>query len=162
MISWIADLIWSTTSRFFGALLTTVETWRSALITRWRLLVPVFVVLVGFAILSLATAESGSRLEVSGILAIAVLATLLAILVRGGYVAAFLGALLIAALAAPSFLVIGVLGIATGPGAAHRRTTLPRDCGKRSTGRRLDRLASAEESLERRRERVPHAQHDIR
>ena len=115
MISWIADLIWSTTSRFFGALLSTVETWRSALVKRWRLLVPVCAVLVGFAILSLAKAESGSRLEVSGLLAIVLLAILLAILARGGYVAAFLGALLIAALATPSFLVIGVLGIATGP-----------------------------------------------
>ena len=67
MISWIADLIWSTTSRFFGAVLTTVDTWRSALITRWRLLLPVCVVLVGFASLSLATAEPGSWLEVSGI-----------------------------------------------------------------------------------------------
>ena len=47
MITWIADLIWSTTSRFFGAVLTTVDTWRSALITRWRLLLPVCVVLVG-------------------------------------------------------------------------------------------------------------------
>lgn len=115
MISWIADLIWSTTSRFFGALLTTVETWRSALIKHWRLLVPVCVVLIGFASLSLATAASGSWLEVSGIVAIAILAILLAILVRGGYVAALLGALLIAALATPSFLVIGALGIATGP-----------------------------------------------
>jgi hypothetical protein len=115
MISWIADLIWSTTSRFFGAVLTTVDTWRSALITRWRLLVPACVVLVGFASLSLATAESGSWLEVSGIVATTVIAILLAILVRGGYVAALLGALLIAALATPSFLVIAALGIATGP-----------------------------------------------
>ena len=43
------------------------------------------------------------------------LAIVLAILARGGYVAAFLGALLIGALATPSFLIIGVLGIATGP-----------------------------------------------
>lgn len=115
MISWIADLIWSTTSRFFGALLTTVETWRSALVTRWRLLVLLSAALIGFASFALATAESGSKLEVSGIVAIALLAILLAILARGGYVAAFLGALLIAALATPSFLVIGVLGVATGP-----------------------------------------------
>jgi hypothetical protein len=115
MISWIADLIWFTTSRFFGAVLTTVETWRSALITRWRLLLPVCVVLVGLASLSLAMAASGSWLEVSGIAAIAVIAILLAMLVRGGYVAALLGALLVAALATPSFLVIAALGIATGP-----------------------------------------------
>lgn len=115
MITWIADLIWSMTSRFFGGLLTTVETWRSALIARWRLLVLLSAVLIGFASFSLATAESGSKLEVSGILAIVLLAILLAILARGGYVAAFLGALLIAALATPSFLIIGVLGIATGP-----------------------------------------------
>jgi hypothetical protein len=114
MISWLADLIWSTTSRFFGAVLTTVDTWRSALIMRWRLLLPVCVV-VGFASLSLATAESGSWLEVSGIVAIAGIAILLAILVRGGYVAALLGALLIGALATPSFLLIAALGIATGP-----------------------------------------------
>ena len=43
------------------------------------------------------------------------LAVVLAILSRGGYVAAVLGSLLIAALATPSFLVIAVLGIATGP-----------------------------------------------
>jgi hypothetical protein len=115
MISWIADLIWSTTSRFFGAVLTTVDTWRSALITRWRLLLPVCVLLVGFASWSLATAEPGSWLEVSGIVTAAMIAILLAILVRGGYVAALLGALLIAALATPSFLIVAALGIATGP-----------------------------------------------
>ena len=94
MISWIADLIWSTTSRFFGAVLITVDTWRSVLIKRWRLLLPTCVVLVGFASLSLATAESDSWLEVSGIVVTAMIAILLAILVRGGYVAALFGALL--------------------------------------------------------------------
>jgi hypothetical protein len=115
MISWIADLIWATTSRFVGGLMIIVEAWRSALITRWRLLVPLCVVLVGFAIFSLAKAERGSLLEVSGIVAGALIAIPLAIMVRGGLVAAVLGALLIAVLAAPSFLVIGALGIATGP-----------------------------------------------
>ena len=115
MISWIAELIWSTTSRFLGALLTTVETWRSALIERWHLLVPACAVLVGFVILSLATAESGSWLDVAAMFATAIVAILLAILARGGYIAALLGALLIAVLAAPSFLIFGVLGIATGP-----------------------------------------------
>jgi hypothetical protein len=93
----------------------TLEAWRSALITRWRLLVPLCVVLVGFAIFSVAKAERGSLLEVSGIAAGALIAIPLAIMVRGGLVAAVLGALLIAVLAAPSFLVIGALGIATGP-----------------------------------------------
>jgi pimeloyl-ACP methyl ester carboxylesterase len=115
MISWIAELLWSGTSRFLGALLSTVETWRSALARRWRLLVPVCVVLFGLAILSLATAGRGSWLEVSGMLAAATLAVLIAILARGGYVAEFLGALLIAVLASPSFLIIVALGIATGP-----------------------------------------------
>ena len=115
LISWIAELIWSTTSRFLGALLRTVETWRSALIKRWRLLVPACAVLVGFAIWSLVTAEPRWWFEASAILAIAILAVLLAILARGGYVAALLGALLIAVLATPSFLIIAALGIATGP-----------------------------------------------
>jgi Serine aminopeptidase, S33 len=115
MISWIAEIVWSSTSRFLGGLLATVETWRSGLIKRWRLLVPGCAVLVGFAILSLATAESRSWLDVSGMLAAAMIAILLAILVRGGYIAALLGALLIAVLATPSFLLIGALGIATGP-----------------------------------------------
>jgi pimeloyl-ACP methyl ester carboxylesterase len=97
MISWIAELLWSSTSRFLGALISTVETWRAALAKRWRLLVPACVVLAGLAIVSLATAERGSWLA------------------RGGYVAEFFGALLIAVLAAPSFLVIVALGIVTGP-----------------------------------------------
>lgn len=115
MISWIADLIWSTTSRFLGGLLTTVEAWRSALVNRWRLLAPACAVLVGLVALPLVTQEPPSWLEVSGMLAAMVIAFLLAIVVRGGYVAAFLGALLIGVVAAPSFLVIAALGIATGP-----------------------------------------------
>jgi hypothetical protein len=66
-------------------------------------------------IVSLATAERGSSLEVGGMLAAATLAVLIAILARGGYVAEFFGALLIAVLASPSFLIMVVLGIATGP-----------------------------------------------
>jgi len=115
MISWIAELLWSSTSRFLGALLSTVESWRSALARRWRLLVPACVVLAALVIVSLATAERGSWLEVSGMLAAATLAVLIAILARGGYVAEFLGALLIAVLASPSFLIMLALGIATGP-----------------------------------------------
>jgi pimeloyl-ACP methyl ester carboxylesterase len=115
MISWIAERLWSGTSRFLGALLSTVEKWRAALAERWRLLVPACVVLAGLAIVSLATAERGSWLEVSGMLAAATLAVLIAILARGGYVAEFLGALLIAVLASPSFLIMLALGIATGP-----------------------------------------------
>jgi len=115
VISWIAELIWSATSRFLGRLLSTVEMWRSALVKRWRLLVPACAALVGLAVFSLATAEPRSWLGVSGMLAAAMLAILLAILARGGYVAAFLGAILIALLATPSFLVILALGIATGP-----------------------------------------------
>jgi Serine aminopeptidase, S33 len=115
MISWLAELIWSAASRFIEGLLSTVEMWRSALVRRWRLIVPACAVLVALAVVSLATAERGSWLDVSGMLAAATLALLLAILVRGGYVAAFLGAMLIAVLAAPSFLVILALGIAAGP-----------------------------------------------
>jgi len=115
MISWIAEILWSSTSRLLGTLLSTVETWRSALAKRWRLLVPVCAVLLSLAIVSLATADRGSWLEVSGMLAAATLAILIAILARGGYVAEFLGALLIAVLASPSFLIMVVLGIATGP-----------------------------------------------
>jgi len=48
-------------------------------------------------------------------LAAATLAVLIAILARGGYVAEFFGALLIAVLASPSFLIMVALGIATGP-----------------------------------------------
>lgn len=115
MISWIAELLWSSTSRFLGALLGTVETWRAALAKRWRLLVPVCVLLAGLTIVSLATAERGSWLEVSGMLSAATLAVLIAILARGGHVAEFFGALLIAVLASPSFLIMVALGIATGP-----------------------------------------------
>ena len=115
MISWLAELIWSAASRFIEGLLSTVEMWRSALVRRWRLLVPACAVLVALVVVSLATAEPGSWLDVSGMLAAATLALLLAILVRGGYVAAFLGAMLIAVLAAPSFLVVLALGIAAGP-----------------------------------------------
>ena len=115
MISWIAEMLWTSTSRFLGTLLSTVETWRAALAKRWRVLVPACAVLVCLVITSLATAERGSWLEASGLLAAATLAVLIAILARGGHVAEFLGALLIAALAAPSFLVMVVLGIATGP-----------------------------------------------
>jgi hypothetical protein len=115
LISWIAERLWSATSRFLGELLSTVETWRSALVKRWRLLVPACVAIVGWAVFALATAERGSSLEVSGLLAAATIAIVIAILARGGAVAAFFGALLIAVLAAPSFLVIVALGIATGP-----------------------------------------------
>jgi pimeloyl-ACP methyl ester carboxylesterase len=115
MISWIAEMLWSGTSRFLGALLDTVETWRAALAKRWRLVVPVCAALAGVAILSLATAERGSSLEVSGVLAAAMFAVVIAILARGGYVAELFGALLIAVLASPSFLVIVALGIVTGP-----------------------------------------------
>jgi len=115
MISWIAELIWSVTSRFIEGLLSTVEMWRSALVKRWRLLVPAFAVLVALVVVSLATAERGSWLDVSGMWAAATIALVLAILVRGGYVAAFLGAMLIAVLASPSLLIIVALGIATGP-----------------------------------------------
>jgi len=115
MISWIAEILWSSTSRFLGTLLSTVETWRAALAKRWRLLVPACAALLGLAIFSLATAERGSWLEVTGMLAAATLAVLIAILARGGYVAEFFGALLIAALASPSFLIMVALGIATGP-----------------------------------------------
>jgi len=115
MISWIAEILWSSTSRFLGTLLSTVETWRAALAKRWRLLVPACAALLGLTIFSLATAERGSWLEVSGMLAAATLAVLIAILARGGYVAEFFGALLIAVLASPSFLIMVALGIATGP-----------------------------------------------
>jgi len=115
MISWIAEILWSSTSRFLGTLLSTVETWRAALAKRWRLLVPACAALLGLAIFSLATAERGSWLEVTGMLAAATLAVLIAILARGGYVAEFFGALLIAVLASPSFLIMVALGIATGP-----------------------------------------------
>jgi hypothetical protein len=115
MISWIAELVWFTTSRFLGALLLTVETWRSVLARRWRLVAPACALLLGVAILPIAIATPPSWLEASGVFAGVTLAILLAILSRGGYVAAFLGALLIAVLATPSFLVIAILGIATGP-----------------------------------------------
>jgi Serine aminopeptidase, S33 len=115
MISWLAELIWSTTSRFLGGLLSTVETWRSALAKHWRLVLPACAVLLGLTIVALATTAPPASLQVGGILAAAILAFLLAIFSRGGYVAAFLGALLIALLATPCFLVIAVLGIATGP-----------------------------------------------
>ena len=48
-------------------------------------------------------------------LAAVTLAVLIAILARGGLFVAFVGALLIALLASPSFLVIIALGVATGP-----------------------------------------------
>ncbi len=114
MISWIAERIWSRTSRFIGASLDTVETWRSALVKRWRLLVPACVVLVGLAVFLLTAAERQPWMELSGLLAAAVLAIVLTILIRGGY-AAFFGALLLAVLATPFFVIILVLGIATGP-----------------------------------------------
>ena len=53
-------------------------------------------------------------MELSGLLAAAILAVVVTILIRGGY-AAFLGALLLAVLATPFFLIILLLGIATGP-----------------------------------------------
>ena len=115
MISWIAEMLWSRTSRLLGSVLSTIETWRSALARRWRLLVPACVVLIGLAIVALTKAERGSWLELIGVLAAATFAVLIAVLARGGYVAEFFGALLIAVLASPSFLVILALGIATGP-----------------------------------------------
>jgi hypothetical protein len=89
--------------------------WRSALLKHWRLLVLACAVLVALAVVSLTTARPGSRLEATGIWAAVTVAILLAILMRGGYVAAFFGAILIAVLATPPFLVIVALGIATGP-----------------------------------------------
>ena len=114
MISWIAERIWSRTSRFIGASLDTVETWRSALVARWRPLVATCTVLLGLAVLPLAVAERQTWMELSGLLAAAMLAVVVTILIRGGY-AAFLGALLLAVLATPFFLIILLLGIATGP-----------------------------------------------
>ena len=115
LISWIAELIWSATSRFLEGLLSTVETWRSALATHWRFVVPACALLLGLTILALTTTAPSASLEAAGILAAAILAFLLAIFIRGGWFAMFSGALLIALLATPYFLVIAVLGIATGP-----------------------------------------------
>jgi hypothetical protein len=115
IVSWIAELIWSATSRFLGGILTTVETWRDALAKRWRLVVPACVLLLVLTIVSLATTTPPALLQAGGIVAAATLAFVLAIFSRGGYAAMFLGALLIAFLATPFFLLIAVLGIATGP-----------------------------------------------
>jgi hypothetical protein len=115
VISWIAELIWSTTSRFLGGLLATVERWRAALAARWRIVAPVCVALLGWVIFAIASAASGTWLQASAVSAGMTLAMLLAILSRGGYVAAFFGALLIAFLATPFFLAIAILGAATGP-----------------------------------------------
>jgi hypothetical protein len=115
VISWIAELIWSTTSRILGALRITVETWRSALAARWRIVAPVCVALLGLVIYAIATPAPDAWLRVSVVAAVAALAIVVAILSRGGYVAAFAGALLIAVLATPFFLVIAIIGAATGP-----------------------------------------------
>ena len=68
MISWIAGTIWLATSRFLETLLATVETWRSALATHWRLVAPVSALLVGVAILAFVTAAPPSWVRTSGLL----------------------------------------------------------------------------------------------
>jgi hypothetical protein len=61
------------------------------------------------------TANPPAWLAASAVFSGMILAILLAILSHGGYAAALLGSLLIAALATPSFLLMAVLGIAAGP-----------------------------------------------
>jgi hypothetical protein len=117
ILSWVTGQLWLITSRTLGRTVDTVEHWRDTL-TRHRLATwlvvgcLVSVCVLGFlrwsatgvqAWMSVASLAGGSLLLV------------VATLVRGGLVAAFLGRFIFAVIAAPFLMLIAALGVSLGP-----------------------------------------------
>jgi hypothetical protein len=118
IISWFSGRLWLITSRTLGRTVDTVEHWREAL-TRHRgttaVLVASLTVICMLAWLAPAATGNLTWLQATGFVAGVILLVLVATMLRGGLVAAFLGRFLFAALAAPFLLVVAALGMSVGP-----------------------------------------------
>src|SRR5262249_8080572 len=111
IISWISGRIWLTTSRAVGTAMNTVEWWRQMLIGRWR--VTGAMALICISALAYA-AMSFPALPLPDEVIIVTASWLLlnfAIVVRGDLIISFLGAFLLASIAAPFVIVIALFGI---------------------------------------------------
>ena len=118
IISWLSGRVWLVTSRMLGDTVDTVDGWRTVLTRRWRTTVALVagLLFVGtLALLMPSVAGSGAYQERVAVAAAAVLLVVVAVLVRGGLVAAFLGSFLFAVIAAPFLMVVAALGVSVGP-----------------------------------------------
>ena len=117
ILSWVTGQLWLITSRTLGRTVDTVERWRDTL-TRHRLATWLVVgCLVGVCVLGfLRWSATGFQAWLSmALLAGGSLLLVVATLVRGGLVAAFLGRFIFAVIAAPFLMLIAVLGVSLGP-----------------------------------------------
>jgi hypothetical protein len=110
IVSWLSGRVWLLTSRMLGGTVDTVEGWRAALTGRRRTTAAI----VACQLLVIGLAWQMGQQAV-GLAAGAVLLLVVALLLRGGVVVAFLARFLFAALAAPFLLVVAVLGMSVGP-----------------------------------------------
>jgi pimeloyl-ACP methyl ester carboxylesterase len=110
IVSWLSGRVWLLTSRMLGATVDTVEGWRAAVTRRRRTTAAIVTALLLVIVLAWQTRQPALGVAAGMVLLVAV-----ALLVRGGLVAAFLGRFLFAVLAAPFLLVVAVLGLSVGP-----------------------------------------------
>ena len=118
IISWLSGRVWLFTSRMLGDTVDTVDGWRTVLTSRRRAtgaVVACLLIVCALAFLVPSVAGSGWYQQRVGVAAVAALLVVVALLVRGGLVAAFLGSFLFAVIAAPFLMVVAVLGVSVGP-----------------------------------------------
>jgi len=120
-ISWVSGMIWFAMSGLIGTINETVGMWRSRLTKR-----PVILTIVCLAILAVASVcENLSKTAVSptysaalswvGVALVVLWLLVIGLVARGGWIMRFSGAVMLAFLATPFFLMISILGIAIGP-----------------------------------------------
>ena len=117
IISWLSGRLWLLTSQSIGATVDTVEHWRTVLI-RQRVTTALLAGALGIVLTSPLFAPPAPDVMWAWrmvFLAGAALSLIFAILVRGGLVAAFLGRIMLAVIAAPFLTLIATLGLALGP-----------------------------------------------
>ena len=116
-ISWATGRIWQITSGAVGRTVETVERWRRTLIRRWltTTFITGFLISLCLGALLLSSPTNGPPwLESIFGRAVLSLLIIIATLVRGGLVAAFLGRIVLATIAAPFLILIALLGISVG------------------------------------------------
>jgi pimeloyl-ACP methyl ester carboxylesterase len=118
IVSWAAGRLWLTTSHALGRTVDTVEHWRGTL-TRHRLTTTLVIgcLALVLAVSFLTWSSTGVPAWLQPIVPLAGLSLLLmvATLFRGGLMAALLGRIMFAAVAAPFLMLIAVFGASLGP-----------------------------------------------
>jgi hypothetical protein len=117
ILSWVSGRLWLSTSRMLGRTVDTVDRWRATLTSR-RLstaLVVGFLVLVFLVGVARWSSPEGTIWQPIVVSVGASLLLIVAILVRGGLAAEFLGRFIFAAIASPFLVLIAILGVGVGP-----------------------------------------------